>query len=164
MRTRQCESDSLPHDSISMSQYIQIELVIHLTQVATTCSVFGYGDRGLSSHAGRVGASVPQRASLPGVSVCASLAKWVSLSPLRDGQSMASGFRTLAVRRLWPPDLGDGGNSFSGYEDAVDGVISSHVMDDESEERGAARWVFSRCLDGAATRRPGRVCISCGGR
>ena len=49
---------------------------------------------------------------------------------------MAFGFRTLAARRLWPPDLGDGGNSFPGYEDAVDGVVSSHVVDDESEERG----------------------------
>ena len=52
---------------------------------------------------------------------------------------MASGFRTLAVRRLWPPDLGDGGNSFSGYEDAVDGVVSGHVVDDESEERVSAQ-------------------------
>ena len=111
-------------------------LVIHLTQVATTCSVFGYGDRGLSSHAGRVGASVQQRASLPGVSVCTSLARCFLLSPLWDGQSLASGFRTLAVRGLRPPDLGHGGNSFSRYEDAVDGMVSDHVVDDESEERG----------------------------
>ena len=65
--------------------------------------------------------------------------RWPSgfhLSPLRDGQSLASGFRTLAVRRLRPPDHGFGGNSFSGYEDAVDGVVSGHVVDDESEERG----------------------------
>ena len=49
---------------------------------------------------------------------------------------MAPGFQTLAVRRLWPPDPREGGNSFSGYEDAVDGVVSGHVVDDDSEERG----------------------------
>lgn len=39
------------------------------------------------------------------------------------------------MRRLRPPDLGHGGNSFSGYENAFDGVVSGHVVDDESEER-----------------------------
>ena len=48
---------------------------------------------------------------------------------------MASGFRTLAMRRLRPSGLGHGGNRFSGYENAVDSVVSSHVVGHESEQR-----------------------------
>lgn len=58
------------------------------------------------------------------------------MSPLWDGQGLAFGFRTLAVRRLRPSDLYHGWNSFSGYEDSVDGLVSGHVVGHESEERG----------------------------
>jgi len=60
---------------------------------------------------------------------------------------MDSGFRTLAVRRLRSSNLGHGRDGFFGYEDAVDGVVSSHVVGHESEERGqraglaAGAWV-----------------------
>ena len=54
--------------------------------------------------------------------------------PLWDGQSVASGFRMLAVRRLWPSSFGYCGGSFSGYENAFNDVVSGHVVDDESEE------------------------------
>jgi hypothetical protein len=40
----------------------------------------------------------------------------------------------LAVGRVRESSFGHGGDGFSGHEDAVDGLVSGHVVDYESEE------------------------------
>ena len=50
----------------------------------------------------------------------------------------------VAVCRLWTPDLGAGGNDFSGYAHGFEVVVSRHVVGDHPKERG-------QCL-GPATR------------
>lgn len=50
-------------------------------------------------------------------------------------QGLASGSRAIAVRRLQLSNSGQGRNGLSEYEDAVDGVVSGHIVDHASEER-----------------------------
>ena len=55
---------------------------------------------------------------------------------LRGRQSLAAPIGTLAVYVLRVSDIGNGRNDFPGYADAANGLVSCHVVGDQSEERG----------------------------
>src|SRR5271165_4880050 len=109
---------------------------IHLTQVATIGSVAVYGrvGGGLSADTGGTRSSIQQRASLPGVSVPPALARRISLFALPRDQSVAAANGTLAMCQLRASDLGDGGDDVSRYANPADGLVSCHVVGDQSEK------------------------------
>src|ERR1019366_612403 len=109
---------------------------IHLTQVATIGSVAVYGrvGGGLSADTGGTRSSIQQRAGLPGLSVPPALARRVSLFALPRDQSVAAANGTLAMCQLRASDLGDGGDDFSRYANPAYGLVSCHVVGDQSEK------------------------------
>ena len=118
---------------------------IHLTQVAPTGSVLAHAGsyRGLPEDPSGTGSAVLQRPGLPGVSVPPPLARGISVSALRREQDLAVAIRPLAVCRLRASGVGDGGNDFSGHEDAADGLVPRDVVDDEPEEREESCFIGS---------------------
>ena len=48
---------------------------------------------------------------------------------------MASATGVVAVRRLWPSDLGDGRHNLSGHAAAADDLVSCHMVGDQPEDR-----------------------------
>src|SRR5579863_2116713 len=115
---------------------------IHLTHLTPTCSISAYG--GLPSNAGGAGGSLQFGAGVPGLPVPASVARRVSLSALRRGQSVAAGIGLVAVCALPSPSIGDSRNDLPGYPHCADGLVPSDVVGDGPEKR--------RQRSGAATR------------
>ena len=72
---------------------------------------------------------------MSGVFGTTPLADGFPLCPLRIGESVA-GAKSEGVCRVWVPDFGHSRNDLPGYADSFVSVVSRHVVDDHSEERG----------------------------
>jgi len=66
----------------------------------------------------------------------ASLAGRVPVPALRRVQVMADTRDIIGVCGLRMPDIGDGGDDFSGHSDAFGALVRRDVVGDDSEERG----------------------------
>jgi hypothetical protein len=104
-----------------------------LTHLATTYSMAA--DGGLPSDCGGVGSALQLGAGVSGLSVPASMAGGISLSPLRRRQSLAVGFDVVAVCELRPPSIGYGRNDLPGYAHPADSLVPGDVVGDRAEER-----------------------------
>ena len=72
---------------------------------------------------------------MPGVSVSAAVAGWLSVSALQLYEIVGCAESAFPVRWLWTPDLGDGGYDFSGYPNPFERVVPGDVVDHHTEER-----------------------------
>ena len=107
---------------------------ICLTQVTPICRmpISGRVPAELDGTGGRI----LEGRGLPGLAGSASLAGRVPVPALRRGQVMAGTRDVIGVCGLPMPDIGDGGDDFSGHADAFGALVPGDVVGDDSEERG----------------------------
>ena len=115
---------------------------IYLTQVTTSCSVFGRG--GLSARPAGVGGPVFDRGGLPGVPVSTALARWFRVPALRKPEGVASVGSAVGVRGVPSPEFGDSGNDLSGQPPSADLVVSSGMVGDQPEKWGKRHGLAAR--------------------
>ena len=79
---------------------------------------------------------------MSGILGAPAVARGFPLSTLRIGEGLA-GARSVAVRRMWVPNLRDRRDNFPRHAHAIGSVVSRHVVGDDAEKR-------SQCVGAAA--------------
>jgi len=104
---------------------------MHLTSLATGCSIFLYG--GLPKDFARIRTTIWNRESMCRVLVSASLAGRLSVSALRIRGSMGYETRFVPLCSLSLTNLRYRWYDFSGQQEASATLVSCHLASDQSE-------------------------------